>query len=173
MEIAGWYERMEGLLMLCPQQPQRRSGWDTAALLRSALEHRQAPYTGFSVGEAAYSAWLHDARVHSSDGQSFAMRRQLTEARRGALELVRLLAVQFPDARKRLSPVAGELTQMLRLLESARPLGCHEIQEIARLDGHAIHCLEQILLHRPSRPLVQNEHGLEHLEKGDASCECS
>lgn len=48
--------------MLYPQPYARQNGWDTAALLRGALTQRQDSYTGFWVGEAAYSDWLHDVR---------------------------------------------------------------------------------------------------------------
>ena len=169
MELTDWYERMEGLLMLCPQPCARQNGWDTAALLRGALTQRRDSYTGFWVGEAAYSAWLHDVRAQNAQYRNFAMRERLAEARRGALELVRLLAVQFPDAQKLLNPAVGELKRMLGLLESARRPDCREIEEIARLDGRVIHRLEQILFHRPAQPLFQDEY----LEKEDASCECS
>ncbi len=173
IEIAEWYERMEGLLLLCPQRSARQNGWDTIALVRSALAHRKDSYTGFWVGEAAYSAWLHDVRVQSPDSQNFAMCERLAEARSGALELIRLLSVQFPDAQKLLNSAAGELTQMLGLLESTRRPDCRAIEEIARLDGHAIHCLEQILFCRPAQPLFHENYGFEYLEKEDASCECS
>ena len=81
------------------------------------------------------------------------MRRRLTEARRGALQLVRLLAAQFPDAGRVLRPVEEELTRLLKALESMNVSCGREIEALARQDGRVIRQLETILLcRRPAAP---------------------